>query len=219
MLTYSPKIFSVPDEKAAMRIILTPDGRSTEDRWAVETQATVALAAPFLPLGPNDVMLDYGCGIGRLSKAFIERFGCRVIGVDISPEMRRLAHDYVASPLFSIFSREAFLGQVRAGLRVSGAVCVWVLQHCQNPAVDLSVIRDALRPEARLFVINNTFRAVPTVERVWANDGRDVKALLAETLAVVAEGGFTETDVGPVLASNTFWGAYELPGASPPVSN
>jgi SAM-dependent methyltransferase len=204
MATYSSKIFAVPDEKAARRIILTPQGWTTDQRWEVETPALVELAGPYLDLRPNRVLLDYGCGIGRLSKAFIERFGCHVIGVDISPEMRRLASQYVDSPLFSTLSREAFLDLVRKGLRVHGVICVWVLQHCLDPTVDLSIIRQALRAGGRVFVVNNHLRAVPTDERPFENDGQDVKALLGEQMATVDMGQLSPDQIGPALAPHTF---------------
>ena len=209
MFTYSSKIFSVPDEDTARRIILTPDGRSTDERWKTETPASVDLAAPFLDLGPDKTLLDYGCGIGRMSKAMIDRFGCKVIGVDISPEMRDLAPKYVQSPLFSIHSRESFLALARGGFRVDSAISIWVLQHCQDPGVDLEIIGLAFRPESRLFVINNTFRAVPVAERPFVNDGRDVRALLGERFKEVASGDLSIEQVGPVLAPCSYWGVYE----------
>ena len=54
-------------------------------------------------LAPNSdmVVLDYGCGVGRLAKAMIEAKGCAVIGLDISARMRTLAQDYVASDRLS----------------------------------------------------------------------------------------------------------------------
>ena len=40
-------------------------------------------------------VLDFGCGVGRLSRAFAARFE-RVDGVDVSPTMIRLAHRYAS---------------------------------------------------------------------------------------------------------------------------
>jgi SAM-dependent methyltransferase len=214
MFTYSSKIFSVPDERTARRIILTPDGRSTDERWTTETPALVDLAAPLLDLGPDRILLDYGCGIGRMSKAFIERLGCWVVGVDISPEMRSFAPDYVASPLFQVFSREAFMAETQKGLRIDAAICIWVLQHCQDPAVDLTLIRRAMQPHARIFVVNNSFRAVPVAERPFVNDGKDVRAILNESLVEVASGELSEDAVGPVLAPCSYWTALRLPDAA-----
>lgn len=43
---------------------------------------------------PSGKFLDFGCGVGRLSKALKRRFGLGV-GVDISPKMTELARGYV----------------------------------------------------------------------------------------------------------------------------
>jgi hypothetical protein len=102
---------------------------------------------------------------------------------------------------------------VRQGLRVHAALCVWVLQHCQDPAVDLSVIRQALRPDGALFVVNNTFHAAPTEERPFVNDGRDVRAILGGQFLEVAAGAFSEETVGPVLAPCSYWTVQRLPPA------
>jgi cyclopropane fatty-acyl-phospholipid synthase-like methyltransferase len=54
------------------------------------------------------VVLDYGCGIGRLAKAMIDASGCSVVGLDTSPEMRKLADDYVGSDRFIAVSPSQF---------------------------------------------------------------------------------------------------------------
>src|SRR5690349_14906824 len=109
MFTYDPAIFDVADEATAKRIILTPDGRSTDERWRVETPGLATLAGASLALDQDSLVLDYGCGIGRMAKALIERFGCRVVGVDISPRMREMAPAYVSSEKFEAICREDLL--------------------------------------------------------------------------------------------------------------
>jgi hypothetical protein len=44
-VTYNPGVFSVNDIPSAMRIILTPEGVTTEDRWQIETPYVADLAA------------------------------------------------------------------------------------------------------------------------------------------------------------------------------
>jgi SAM-dependent methyltransferase len=90
-LTYNPEIFSVPNLSQAKNIILTAESSTTEERWKTETPMLAALIAAHNKIGPDTVMLDYGCGIGRMAKELIARHGCRVIGVDISPSMRALS--------------------------------------------------------------------------------------------------------------------------------
>ena len=88
---YAPGIFETPDLVSAQAIILTPEpGTTTEERWRVETPYLAAQMAEHLDLNINSLVLDYGCGIGRLSKALIERTGCFVIGIDIAQRMREM---------------------------------------------------------------------------------------------------------------------------------
>src|SRR5262245_8852446 len=107
---YSPTIFEVANEGEARPIVLP--GRNPEEveqRWQVETPWCGGLIRDACALGPQSRVLDFGCGIGRLAKWLIDAVGCRVVGVDISESMRRLAIDYVGSPKFSVVSYEAFL--------------------------------------------------------------------------------------------------------------
>ena len=48
-------------------------------------EATAALAES-LDLKPEMSLLDIGCGIGGAARFFAQRFGCRVTGVDLTPE-------------------------------------------------------------------------------------------------------------------------------------
>lgn len=208
--TYTPAIFDVPDEATAKRIILTPEGRSTAERWQTETPGLAALAVATLRIGPQSHVVDYGCGIGRMSKALIERTGCRGTGVDISPRMREMAPDYVQSPRFEAIAREEFLER---GPNHDAALAIWVLQHCQTPAADCEVIRRSLRPEGRLLVVNNHHRAVPVAGRAWVNDGFDLAAHLESAFVRSDGGALPAALIGETLAPTTFWGVY---GVKPP---
>ena len=139
---YNPEVFNVADMKQAKEIILTNEGpgANSETRWAFETPYLVELMLQTFSLRSDMVVLDYGCGIGRMAKALIEASGCSVIGVDISASMRRLAIDYVQSDRFLAVSPGQFDTLVRVGLRVHTAIAIWVLQHCFNPADDIARI-------------------------------------------------------------------------------
>jgi SAM-dependent methyltransferase len=207
VLTYNPAMFDVPDEATARRIILTPDGRSTAERWATETPGLAALSGAVLSLSAASLVLDYGCGIGRMSKALIERFGCRVVGVDISPKMRELAPAYVQSDQFEVISREELLARE---VSFDAALAIWVLQHCHRPETDCEIIRRKLSNGGRLLVVNNHFRAVPVTERPWANDGFDVAAHLRTVFEEREYGALPIDLVGEALAPETFWGVYDF---------
>ena len=209
-LTYNPAMFRVPDVATARRIILTPDGdQTTDERWARETPYLTELLGPLIQAGPERTIVDLGCGIGRMSKALIERFGCRVIGVDISPDMRAFAPGYVDSERFSIISTEKFAALVANGLKIDGAISIWVLQHCLSAHEEVERLKTALKPGGRLGVVNTNARVVPTVEKTWASDGVDVRALLGQAFTPVEEGQLDPAVVGEVIAGGTFWGVYE----------
>ena len=77
---------------AALRNVNGPDVSITPDTLAPIDQfhglgviATAELAAALQP-EPSDQLLDIGCGIGGPARWFAAKFGCRVTGVDLTPE-------------------------------------------------------------------------------------------------------------------------------------
>lgn len=208
-LTYSRAVFEVPDEAAARRIILTPEGdQDTEARWNLETPYLARLIGERFQPSTSTLLIDYGCGIGRMSKALIERFGCRVLGVDISERMRALAPGYVNSQHFSVVSPQMLFSMAKRGLKADAAIAVWVLQHCHRPQDDIELLRLSLRPQADLLVVNVTGRAVPTAEQGWANDGFDIEPELAGKFLPEARGTLDPSVVPAEVASVAFWAAY-----------
>ena len=69
----------------------TPDAVTIDDLAAVDEfhiggrQATEHFIGQ-LDLAPDDHVLDVGCGIGGASRFVAERYGCRVSGIDLTPE-------------------------------------------------------------------------------------------------------------------------------------
>jgi cyclopropane fatty-acyl-phospholipid synthase-like methyltransferase len=207
--TYDPSIFDAPDAETARRIILTPErDADTDTRWERETPYIADLAVKLLEPTGDAIILDYGCGIGRISKALIERLGCRVVGVDISPNMRRLATDYVGDGRFEIWSPQEFRERVSHGFRVDAAVAIWVLQHCEHPQDDIEMIAHALKPQGRLGVVNSIARWVPTREMPWADDRVSIGRLLDSTLTKLAAGRLDPEHVGLDTARASFWALH-----------
>ena len=62
-LTYDPGVFDRADLDAARRIILTPEGSTTEQRWNVETPYVADLIVDAINPTQEMILLDYGCGI------------------------------------------------------------------------------------------------------------------------------------------------------------
>jgi SAM-dependent methyltransferase len=192
-----------------MRIILTPEDSTTEHRWTNETPYLAEMFDRFVgELSRSSIVLDYGCGIGRLAKEIIARHGCRVIGVDISPTMRALSIIYVDDDRFFACAPEMLDTLSERDVIVDAAISVWVLQHCQSPAIDIARIRRALRKGKSFFVVNNLSRAVPTKERGWFNDGINIRDLLQTEFSAREEGRLDPVRTTPMACQCAFWAAY-----------
>ena len=211
-LTFNPDVFAVRNHADARAIILTqeaPDA-TTEQRWAAETPYLAELIEQRLALTADSLVIDYGCGVGRMAKALIERCGCNVLGVDASASMRVLAADYVVSPRFLSCSPELLDAMVAAGLRANAAIATWVLQHCFDPGADVARIAGALAPGSGFFLVNNINRAVPTVERPWVDDGKALRPLIEASFSQVADGALDPAHVSQAVSDFAFWAYYRL---------
>jgi autotransporter strand-loop-strand O-heptosyltransferase len=204
---YNPALFFVADLEEARQVILTPEGgRSTEDRWNAETPYLLDLVGKHLQLTTNSVVVDYGCGIGRLARELISHYGCQVIGVDISSNMRTLAERYVGS--------ERFLTCAPEGLNLFGegfadaALAVWVLQHCPQVDVDFERIKKSLKADGELFVVNEKNRCIPT-DKGWASDGLDILQILGSEFECKADGQMDSAVVTKSVADRTFWALFK----------
>lgn len=220
---YYPEIFDAPDMERDKKIILTEEGpgADTVTRWSMETPYLMELLCQELNLRSDMVVLDYGCGIGRMSKAMIGATGCSVIGLDISQNMRRLAVDYVSSDRFIVISPGQFDILVEAGLRVHAAIAIWVLQHCFAPADDIARIRRSLAVGSSAFVLNMPKRAIPAVlddpdsgaRFVWATDKIDVATLLRREFRVQAEGVPDRSRTPNMAAAGAYWMSLQQAGS------
>lgn len=210
MAIYTDSVFRVGDLDAARRIILTPErGLDTDTRWREETPWLASLMQPLFK--PDGLLLDFGCGVGRLARAWLEANPAgRALGVDLSPEMRRLAADYVASERFSACAPAYWQGLLDDGLRCDGAVACWIIQHVFDPAAEVARIHRMLRPGGRLLLVNNRRRAVPT-EQGWVDDGVDVAALVARHFVLEQEGRLPVAIAGDYLAEHSFVAIYRRP--------
>jgi SAM-dependent methyltransferase len=204
---YAPGVFDVLDIKSAREIILTnEDGLSSAERWERETPYLLDVFARQYVFAKESVVLDYGCGVGRLAKGLIERYNCTVVGVDISANMRALAASYVNSPRFVAMAPEALclLGKNWADC----ALCVWVLQHCLVPSGDLYCINAALGFGRDLFVVNEKGRRIPT-NLGWAEDTLDIREVLADKFDVrVGPSNLDSEVVSLIVSYRTFTATY-----------
>jgi ubiquinone/menaquinone biosynthesis C-methylase UbiE len=212
--TYYPQIFNSPSEFHAKGIILTPEGsQPTNERWIKETPYLIDLILESVKLDENSLVLDYGCGIGRLAKELIDRTNCKVIGVDISLNMLEYAYAYVKSENFTGMSLKVFNHLVLncPDFKFDLALAVWVLQHCLEPDDAVGPINACLKTGAKFFVVNDLTRKVPTLERGWADDGLDIQEVIKEEncFKELKKGQLDPKIVPKELHENCFWGVYQ----------
>ncbi len=175
---YNPNIFEQENIEEAKKIILTNEGDiKSEERWEKETPYVVEDIIKKLKPNENTTVLDFGCGIGRVAKELIEKTSCKVVGVDISASMRKMAVEYVNSDNFRVLSPKELEYNINRGFRFDLGYAIWVLQHCLSPQIDVDTIKKALKKDSLFYVLNNKVSAVPT-NKGWADNKIDINALL-----------------------------------------
>lgn len=206
--TYDPSVFlNVTSVDDAVRIILTPEeGMTSAHRWTAEAPYLMTLLDKHIEVGSK--VLDYGCGIGRLSKPLIERNSCSVVGVDISPNMRALATSCVESDRFCAVPPSML--PYFSSFLFDAAIAVWTLQHCLEPRRDIENIWRAVRKGGVLFIVNNIRRAVPTSDGQWTDDGLNIDALICKRgFKQIERGQLLDAAIAPGwMKEGTFWAAY-----------
>lgn len=179
-LVYSPDAFNADTlDKAKQLSLLSGTPIPEKVRWDDEVKMLCSTMARELMLRKGDLILDYGCGVGRLAKELCH-LGCDVVGVDISPSMRRYAMDYVKAPgHFVALSPEELLLLVNKGLRCDHACVAWMFQHSPNVQADIALINRTIKGLGGLFVADNRkMRLVPVQGGQWCNDNVDIWRLL-----------------------------------------
>jgi ADP-heptose:LPS heptosyltransferase/ubiquinone/menaquinone biosynthesis C-methylase UbiE len=110
------------------------NGIPARERWEKETPVFAKQILSHLQTNPGTVILDYGCGVGRLSKEILfQDQNVTVIGLDASEHQLKIATEYVND------SRFIPILPHQLKQKVDLVYCVYCLQHV--PAVEL---RDVL---------------------------------------------------------------------------
>jgi len=203
-MVYTPQVFEKNDLDDAKKIILTKEGDvSTEERWDKETQFVVDDIISKLELNKNKTVLDYGCGIGRIAKELIKKTSCKVIGVDISESMRKLATEYVNSSNFKAISPEELKTKIEAGEKFDFAYSIWVLQHCIKPQEDIKLIKSSLKDDALIYILNNVKSAVPT-NKGWVDNKINIHSLLTKEFKQINLSKLPIENSSEKISNNTF---------------
>lgn len=123
-------------EEGQHAVVGNCNGLTMQQRWEAETPAFATAILSQYQGEEHPLILDYGCGVGRIAKEILKQSPhARIIGTDASADMLQQAVKYVDSDKFSPFLPDQLHGIHEVGI----AYCIYVLQHV--PAIE---IRDIL---------------------------------------------------------------------------
>lgn len=175
------------------------NGYTMEERWKEETPIFRDVIVE--QLEGAEVILDYGCGVGRLAKEVLEAMpDVKIVGVDTSSEMRKLAEEYVSSDRFSTKSPEE-LGDDKFDF----TYCVYVLQHIPPEFVD-NAIKQVSQSSDRFLLVNSVARMYATSQG-FVNDGYDVLGEVAKHFSSAAWAVPPEDLINNTLIRKMFMGS------------
>ena len=192
-MPYIKEVFDVTTFEHAKHVVLTSDPDNPK-KFDNETNFLINTIAEQNILNPGSTVLDFGCGMGRVSKKLIERFDCNVIGVDISVSMLTFANIYVSKP-----RKFKSMTSYTVPNTIDVAISTFVLQHVENPKTEIDIIYDTLKVGGYLVLVNETKRYVPSdVDSnryiVWNDDGFDVFGELSSRLNRINSVKYMSTD-------------------------
>jgi SAM-dependent methyltransferase len=184
-MKYLYETFIPASMQHAKDIVLTPDP-ANPNKFEDETNQLVNIIANENIISDQKVVLDFGCGMGRVSKQLIERFKCEVIGLDMSIDMLKLATMYVADSN-KFVTCSSF---IRKGV-IDVCLAAYVLQHVEHPVKEIETIADAMRKDGYFILLNEAEgRLVPGDVRsdnsvIWFNDDFNVFKEVEKHFALV----------------------------------
>lgn len=116
--------FRNPDFKSARSTVVgNINCLTVDERWEHETRVFADAIMKHLPTEPCAI-LDFGCGIGRMSKEILDRHPtCAIVGVDNSEVQLGHARSYIQDPRFTALFPHEVEG------RFDFAFSLYVLQH------------------------------------------------------------------------------------------
>lgn len=184
MTNYFDIVFSPLTLEQAKQVVLTSDP-TNPNKFNDETRILVNCIIKNTLISSTHKVLDFGCGMGRVSKELINQVGCEVIGLDQSIHMQLHAIDYVDNSAFDTCTTYN-----KSDIDV--VLSILVLQHVQYPTLEIHKIYDMLVETGILITLNEPIRYVPIgVDQhgfvVWNDDGEDIDKIISSLFRLERE--------------------------------
>lgn len=206
-LNYNQAFFEPKDFEDAKRIVFGHGLAETPHRWDVESQWNIDLFREHNFINENSIVIDWGVGVGRMSKVLIDTFGCQVVGVDINKSMLEYATQYVNDTRFTGLTVDQFKN---SNVMATNAIALWAFQHSVYLEPDLEVIKQHLSPDGQLFVFEQNEPCIPTSgEFPWVIVAvvKNIDIIL-NYFSISTTGKFPKELNVPENA-NTWWGFFD----------
>lgn len=161
-------------------------------------EARLCLGLEKFALGPDERILDVGCGTGNLTKCLLGRLSDqgRILALDVSSEMLHRARRKLRDPRVTWLLADASDLPLDAG-SVDRVICFSVWPHFDDARGAAREFRRVLRPDGRLHVWH--LASKETINEIHASADPSVAAdLLAsaeETAQLLASEGFQPYEI------------------------
>jgi demethylmenaquinone methyltransferase/2-methoxy-6-polyprenyl-1,4-benzoquinol methylase len=173
-----------------------------DPRWRRQMVAAVQA-------GPDDRVLDVACGTGLVSRALVERWGCRVVGLDQSASMlgraqQKLAADPRLAERVTLTEGEAERLPFADG-EFDHLTFTYLLRYVDEPAATLRELARVVKPGGRIASLEF---CLP--RGIWFWPWRLYTRILLPALGRLASRGWFEAGrfLGPSIEG--FYGSYPL---------
>ena len=120
------------------------------DPHQLEPTNIAKLSTGFIPKKSN--LLELVCATGFMSKYFTQVKQCRVFGVEIDPEMAKIAAKSCENILVGDLDQPQTWSKIQAVSPFDVVFASAVIEHLQNPWAALQSIKQVLKPQGILIV-------------------------------------------------------------------
>jgi demethylmenaquinone methyltransferase/2-methoxy-6-polyprenyl-1,4-benzoquinol methylase len=120
--------------------------------------------------GPGDTVLDVACGTGAVAIELARRHGCRVVGVDQSPEMLAEGRLRVAAAGLEdrVELREGRAEELPfEDASLAGLTFTYLLRYVDDPAVTMRELVRVVRPGGAIAMLEFAVPARPLPRAAW----------------------------------------------------